>query len=553
MILARIVRHHLVLLALVIIGLPVLLIFEYLSLSLLFRLTQHNLDAVGWIEWLRSHVGLTGADNQNLAIFVVLVLFAVRVVLGFGHTALTLRLGRLFQRDLNFEVYSNVVCLASLSTVAQNGAGYFVNLAGEGASKASQVFITSVRMIEGWLTVVAAFVVLFRTSPTFGLVFLLFGVVAGLFVYAAFKAVYRLGAREFVHSADSAAVFVESINNVRSIRALLSEWYFLGKYSRLLGEVINVRICIEILRAAQKAFPAILLLVASSVFLNPWHPFVRVLDPILIIGLIVVTLRLMAALGGIVTAVGGIYADWPAIRALSRLKVAAGAAGEARLPVARDTVGVTLEIDDLSYRHPGAVQSLFSGLSCRLEAGRSYALMGPSGAGKSTFVDLLAGNIFPDAGQIRVDGRKVSPDEMRRLVLVVEQSPKIFSMSIRENLTLGRGYSEEQLHEVLEATRLDTFVKELDTGLDTVLDYQAGNVSGGQLQRLALARALLQNPLVLVLDESTTGLDAEVKRDVIANVKARMENAILLFVTHDTEVALQADVCLRMQGGSLLA
>lgn len=552
MILVRIVRRHLFLLTLVVLGLPVLLMFEYVSLSLLFRLTQHNLGTIDWFELVRVKSGLAASETQSLAIFVVLLLFAARVVLGFAHSAITLRLGRLFQRDINFDVYGNIVYAAGLSEVAQKGAGYFVNLAGEGASKVAQVFITSVRMIEGWLTVIAAFVVLLRTSLSFTLAFLIFGVVAGAFVYAAFKAVYRLGILEFGRSAASAAVFVESINNVRSIRALLSEEYFLRKYSHLLGNVIDTRIRIEILRAAQKAFPAMLLLVASSVFLNPWYPLVSALDPVMIVGLIVVTLRLMAALGGIVTAVGGIYADLPAIRELCKLKVDAEAGSDVRRLVAREPAGISLEIEGLGFRYPGAAQPLFSGLSVRLEAGRSYALMGPSGAGKSTLVDLLAGNGSPDAGHIHVAGRILTPSDMRRLVLVVEQSPKIFSMSIRENLTLGRGYPEAHLRDVIRATRLETFVDELDAGLDTVLDYQAGNVSGGQLQRLALARALLQNPAVLILDESTTGLDAEVKQALIANVKARMVNSILLFVTHDAAVAAQTDVCLQMQGGALV-
>jgi ABC-type bacteriocin/lantibiotic exporter with double-glycine peptidase domain len=552
-ILSSIVRRHLALLVLVMLGLPILLIVEYFSLSLLFRLTEHNLTAVEWLEFARIHSGLAGSDAQNLAIFAVLLLFAIRVVLGFSHTALTLRLGRLFQRDINFAVYSNIVCTSGLSEVAQNGAGHFVNLAGEGASKASQVFITSVRMIEGWLTVIAAFVVLLRTSSSFALAFLIFGAISAAFVYAAFKAVYRLGTREFNHSAASAAVFVESINNVRAIRALLSEPYFLGKYRLLLGSVIEIRIHIEVLRAAQRAFPAMLLLVASSVVLNPWHPLVPSLDPVMIVGLIVVTLRLMAALGGIVTAVGGIYADWPAIRVLAKLEIGEQTASGLWQHAGREQVGVALEIESLTFRHPGAVRDLFTGLSFRFESGRSYALMGPSGAGKSTFVDLLAGNVCPTEGCMRLDGRVLSSGDMRSLVLVVEQSPKIFSMSIRENLTLGCNYTDSQLREALVATRLGSFIDTLDAGLDTVLDYQAGNVSGGQLQRLALARALLQNPTVLVLDESTTGLDIEVKQAVIANVKGWMANGILLFVTHDAEVAAQTDVCIRLQAGALVS
>jgi ATP-binding cassette subfamily B protein len=133
--------------------------------------------------------------------------------------------------------------------------------------------------------------------------------------------------------------------------------------------------------------------------------------------------------------------------------------------------------------------------------------------------------------------------------MLVEQQPKIFSSSVKENLLMGLQASDAELYAVLEIVNLDGMVRSLEAGLDTRLTYLGENFSGGQRQRLGIARALLRNPDVLILDEATSALDPETRIHVVAKLRERMRDGIIIFITHDEEIAAMADEVLKIEKG----
>ena len=179
-------------------------------------------------------------------------------------------------------------------------------------------------------------------------------------------------------------------------------------------------------------------------------------------------------------------------------------------------------------------------------AGHTYAIVGPSGAGKSTLADLLLGLSLPDSGKIVVNMGDVALERAHTRFMLVEQQPKIFSTSVRNNLLLGISADDDALYQALEVVNLDDVVRSLELGLNTCLNYQGENFSGGQRQRLGIARALIRQPDVLILDEATSALDPDTRVEVVAKLRSKMRDGIIIFITHDPEIAALADEVLHI-------
>lgn len=200
------------------------------------------------------------------------------------------------------------------------------------------------------------------------------------------------------------------------------------------------------------------------------------------------------------------------------------------------TASSVLELDAVEASWPDAPRSAVRDVSLRLRAGEHVALAGPSGAGKSTLAQLLARGLDPVRGAVRIDGvdlRRTHPDHVRRLVAVFGQDAHLFDASIRENLRVGRpDAGEDELWRALRVVCLDQWTKTLPAGIDTPVGALGDAVSGGEAQRVALARVLLSPAPVLVLDEPTAHLDAATARAVEANLRRALSGRTVVWLRH---------------------
>lgn len=214
-------------------------------------------------------------------------------------------------------------------------------------------------------------------------------------------------------------------------------------------------------------------------------------------------------------------------------------------PDAAPLTGVRGEIqfDRVSFGYVG--DAVIDDLSFRVAPGSICAILGPSGAGKSTLADLLVRFYDPDAGAIRIDGRDlrdVPIADLRHAVLLVDQSPYLFHASIRENIAYAR--PEATFDEIIEAAR-DASIHErilaLPKGYDTVVAERGQTLSAGERQRIALARALLANPKVLILDEPTSALDEANERAIAETLVRVARGRTAIVITHRATLARIAD------------
>jgi ATP-binding cassette subfamily B protein len=225
-------------------------------------------------------------------------------------------------------------------------------------------------------------------------------------------------------------------------------------------------------------------------------------------------------------------------------------------PVPLDDL-LTLQFDEVTFTHPTASVPALSAISFSAARGDTIAFVGPSGAGKSTLVKLLVGLYPPQRGQILyngVPGSRVDLDLFRERIGFVTQDSQLFSGSIRENLQFVKpGASDAECLDVLHKASVQSLLDRADRGLDTVIGEGGVKLSGGEKQRLSIARALLRQPQLLVFDEATSSLDSLTEEEVSRTIRdvARAQEGITILIAHRLSTIMHADRIFVLEKGRI--
>ncbi len=212
---------------------------------------------------------------------------------------------------------------------------------------------------------------------------------------------------------------------------------------------------------------------------------------------------------------------------------------EAATPAALPPWPFSVALESVRARYPHEPAAALDGVSLSLAPGEKVALLGASGAGKTTIANLLLRFLDPEAGRVTLGGRDLREyrlADVRRAIAVAGQESHLFTTSIRENVRLPRPEAgDSEVEQALRRARIWDWVASLPEGLDTLVGEEGRELSGGQRQRIVLARALLADPLVLVLDEPTAHLDHDTALELIRDVFAAARDRTLLLITHRAE------------------
>ncbi len=537
-----------------------LLLLEYVGISVMIPLAASSGGGSGSgasanvIRLWGQTVTMLGLPPTLMTwVWLFLVLLALRSAAGYAHVLVTTYLSKQVHRRLSDDVFRRVLVDEPMTQVYKRSIGYYASLAGDDTFRAGSLVNTGLQMLAGLLSAGAGLMLLYLFSPLVFAATLGFLVLSALLVLLCARQMLRRNGLSVALSRESGTGFLEALNSLRSIRSMGCELFVretyrgqMQRYTRLLFEVDG-------LKAGIKVVPGLVALLTGVVILGPWFSSSIPLDPETVFAGTTIIIRIFVSLGTLITSAGAFLIDARAAKDLGELIQADAATSRADAtpatstgPLVRSAAGFQeLELRGVGYAYmPG--QPVLQGLNFTFHAGRVHAIIGPSGSGKSTLADLLLGMFPPDVGQILADGSPMPPEALRQRVILVEQQPRILSVSVRDNLSLGMVVNDVDIEAVLAAVDLVEVIHALPSGIHTLMDYQGSNLSGGQRQRLSIARALLRRPEVLILDEATSALDPSTRDRVVARVREFLPKGAIVFITHDETIAELADEILAL-------
>lgn len=214
-------------------------------------------------------------------------------------------------------------------------------------------------------------------------------------------------------------------------------------------------------------------------------------------------------------------------------------------------------LDHITYAYPNTDKNIFTDAHMEVKKGQSVGIMGPSGAGKSTIVDILLGLLHIQGGSITCDGRNIFDNYPSWLARIgyIPQSIYLIDESIRDNIAFGIDgdkIDDQRIWEVLEEAQLKEFVEELPEGLDTTIGDRGVRISGGQRQRLGIARALYHNPEILVFDETTSALDNDTEKAVMDAINNFHGRKTMVIIAHRLNTIAKCDVIYKVDGEKIV-
>lgn len=401
------------------------------------------------------------------------------------------------------------------------------------------VFIPLLALYSGVLTLVVAGFTL---------------VLAGVLAAAAVALRARLQTL-YMAEAERQAMLVETVHGVATVKALSLEPVRRKDWDARSADVVERSVSVGALSAAARSVSGLLEKTMGVAVL--WIGVQFIFDGALTVGELVAFTMLSGRVTGpliqLVTLVNDYQQAALSVRMLGEVMNAPPEAGMSRGLQPR--LNGALSFDNVRFVYPGAGAPALDGVSFAIPAGAVLGVVGRSGSGKSTLVRMLQGLNVPQSGTVRIDGhdlREIDKAHLRRQIGVVLQESFLFRGTVRENVSIG--LPEAGLESIIGACRLagaDEFIQRLPHGYETVLEEAAVNLSGGQKQRLAIARALLRQPPLLILDEATSALDPESEAVIQAHLPAVTRGRTTIIISHRLSSIRGADAIAVLDNGRL--
>ena len=392
-------------------------------------------------------------------------------------------------------------------------------------------------------------------SPAASGVALAGGLLLALLLRPALRSAHATGEALSSISADALALVTQHVEAIKLVKSYGAESRTLEAFQAVAGR--SAGSAVDATRAHARAH---VVTIAGSATLLGAILFVAIetlhLDAATTLVLAFLFWRVVPRLMDVQQSIRFAVHELPGFESVLRLLDAAGTAREVEtsdFPVTPMAVHTEVAFDRVSFAYDAT--PVLRDASCEIAAGRITAFAGPSGSGKTTLVDLVLGLITPTTGVIRIDGAPLTADRLvswRAAVAYVPQESLLFHDTILANLRWASpGATLAEVWEALAGAAAEDFVRRLPAGLDTMVGDRGVRLSGGERQRLALARALLRRPALLVLDEATSAVDAESEGRILDAIQALRGSITTILVSHREAPLRRAEIVYRLGDGTI--
>ncbi|BCW46932.1 ABC transporter ATP-binding protein [Arthrobacter sp. StoSoilB5] len=353
-------------------------------------------------------------------------------------------------------------------------------------------------------------------------------------------------------------VLREQLTGIRVVRAFVREDMETSRFGRANDDVTDVALRAGRLMALM--FPVVMLVMNISSVAVIWFGSFRIEDGSMQVGTLIAFLSyLMQILMSVMMATFMAVMIPRASVSADRIGEVLETASSVQPPSNPVTGGIRrgeLEMRDVGFAYPGAEQPVLSGVTFTAQAGQTTAIIGSTGAGKTTLVNLMPRLFDATAGAVRMDGvdiRELHPDLLWGHIGLVPQRPYLFSGTVRSNLQYGKpDASDDELWQALSVAQARDFVEEMEGGLDAPISQGGTNVSGGQRQRLAIARALVKQPELYIFDDSFSSLDTATDARLRQALKHHTNGATLVIIAQRVSSIADADQILVLDDGRIV-
>lgn len=501
-----------------------------------------------------NHEGLCGIEIFSLMIAAVLVLYVARFAIQFLRGKLLLVMSRKINLPLMLGYYDNVVDL-KMEFFDNHQTGDLLTRF-QDASKVQEALtsVTLTMMIDVPMVLICG-LILFQQSRA------LFAVVAtmiGLYVLVTALYIRPMDKRNrelMLENSRLNAFLKESLDSIQTVKAFRAEGSVKAHTANLFHNIQTYGIKTAMLSMSEDSLTELIASIGTLVLL--WMGCVDIAAGEMTLGTL---MAFYTMLGYFLDPIQNVMelqdTLQSAVVAASRLRDILDRTKESDTSTQHNAVfsNGDIELENVTFRY-GNRSLVLDDVCTTIHKGEKVAIVGPSGCGKTTVTKLLMGFYTPEKGSIRVGGQDVTGTDLASLrdrVAYVPQEVSMFSDTIRSNLLLGnsRQITDTQIEAALNAVGCD-FINDMPLGLETVLEEDAANLSGGQKQRLALVRALLRNPEILVLDEATSALDTISERRVQNALKEAYPSLTVIMVAHRLNSIRDCDRILVLDKGRL--
>lgn len=459
--------------------------------------------------------------------------------------------------DVQQRIYEQILSF-DFQTVSHYKSGDLANYAGLPSGTLPMITSSTHKILISTFILGALTCLLLKISVLSTLVFLVLFVFSALIYRKIAKIIGHYSSSSAAQAAEFSKSVVQSINGIKLIHIFGLQEVVLKKTHGILKKIERYS-CRSgkfenLLTAVSEIFSMIMMaltLLVSSFFLvlSSHHSLPLLLTYLAIVYRFTTTTR------EIIILVGNVATRFGPIQRLSSLFINEGKSFEKRGGIEPPPLKKALTFDQLSFRYPTKSADALSDFSYSVEKGKMIALAGLSGAGKSTLINLMTRLYSPTKGKIFLDGHNLESFDImlwRAKLGVVSQNGVIFNDTARENIAFGSDRTDEEIWEACRLAGCASFIENLPEGLDTPLGEHGYRISGGESQRITIARALVRKPEILIFDEATSNLDTHNEKIIHQTLDKIRHQTTLIVIAHRLSTIIEADEILVLDQGKLI-